>query len=60
MPGLPDAHSGPGFSTLAGLVHYAASNPVDLRTIAQSHQIVTSAARGGVMQRFLRAFRTGY
>ncbi|MBK8628838.1 MAG: cell division protein FtsA [Sphingomonadales bacterium] len=60
MAGLPDAHSGPGFSTLAGLVHYAASDPVDLRTIAPSHQIVTSAARGGVLQRFLKAFRTGY
>ncbi|HMT44084.1 MAG TPA: cell division protein FtsA [Chakrabartia sp.] len=60
LSGLPDAHSGPGFSTLAGLVHYAASDPVDLRAIAPTHQLVTSAAKGGVLQRFLKAFRTGY
>ena len=29
--GLPEAHSGPAFATLAGLVQFAASNPIDLR-----------------------------
>ena len=31
LSGLPDAHSGPAFSTLAGLIIYAQSNPVDLK-----------------------------
>ena len=31
MPGLPEAHSGPAFSTLAGLALFAASDEVDLR-----------------------------
>jgi cell division protein FtsA len=30
LPGLPEAHSGPGFSTLAGLAQFAASNELDL------------------------------
>src|SRR3546814_18825828 len=33
LHGLPDAHSGPAFATLAGLVLYAASDPVDLRDL---------------------------
>ncbi len=31
LGGLPEAHSGPAFANLVGLVHYAASDPVDLK-----------------------------
>ncbi|RPF72065.1 cell division protein FtsA [Aurantiacibacter spongiae] len=31
LKGLPEAHSAPGFATLAGLVLYAAEDPVDIR-----------------------------
>jgi len=31
--GLPEAHATPGFSTLAGLVQYAAADPLDIRAI---------------------------
>jgi cell division protein FtsA len=58
--GMPEAHSGPGFATLAGLVHYAASDPVDLRSFAPSHQMVTRVVGGGLMNRLMAAFRTGY
>ncbi len=58
--GLPDAHSGPGFATLAGLIHYAASDPVDLRAIMPEHQTVHKIAGGGLVQRLLTAFRSGY
>ena len=30
---LPDAHSGPGFATVAGLALYAGSDPLDVRTL---------------------------
>lgn len=58
--GLPDAHSGPGFATLAGLIHYAASDPVDLRAIMPEHQTVHKIAGSGLVQRLLTAFRSGY
>jgi cell division protein FtsA len=58
--GLPDAHSGPGFATLAGLIHYAASDPIDLRAIMPEHQTVHKIAGGGLVQRLLTAFRSGY
>ncbi len=31
ISGVPDAHSGPAFSTLIGLIRYAASDPVDMK-----------------------------
>ncbi len=33
LRGLPEAHSVPGFSTLAGLVMYAAEDPADIRSV---------------------------
>ncbi|UVO54466.1 cell division protein FtsA [Sphingomonas sp. SUN039] len=59
LNGLPEAHSGTGFATLAGLIHYAASDPMDLRSIA-SDQMVTRAAGGGLIKRLMAAFRYGY
>lgn len=58
--GLPDAHSGPGFSTLAGLVHYAASDPIDLRAIMQERQDVIRTERVGLLSKLIAAVRTGY
>jgi cell division protein FtsA len=60
MTGLPDAHSGPGFATLSGLIHYAASDPIDLRAIMPEQQIVHKIAGGGIIERLLTAFRSGY
>jgi cell division protein FtsA len=59
LNGLPDAHSGTGFATLAGLVHYAASDPMDLRSVA-ADQLVTRAAGDGLIKRLMTAFRYGY
>ena len=33
LTGLPEAHSTPGFATLAGLCLYAADDPVDIRSV---------------------------
>jgi cell division protein FtsA len=38
LTGLAEAHLKPGFATLAGLVLYAAADPVDIRTIGPSYQ----------------------
>ncbi|RJF90534.1 cell division protein FtsA [Sphingomonas cavernae] len=60
LNGLPDAHSGPGFCTLAGLVQYAASNPADLRTIVPAHQMVHRVQGSGLIERLMAAFKAGY
>jgi cell division protein FtsA len=60
MTGLPDAHSGPGFATLAGLIHYAASDPVDLRAIVPAGQTVHRMPVGGFVSRMMAAFKSGY
>ncbi len=59
MPGLPEAHSGPAFSTLAGLAQFAASGETDIG--ARFASPVGEARHGGNMfQRLIAAFRTQY
>ncbi len=60
MTALPDAHSGPAFATLAGLAHYAASDPVDLRAAVSSGQTVHRPRGFASMRRLIQAFRTNY
>jgi len=59
LTGLPDAHSGPAFATLAGLTRYAASDPIDLRALsAVRDQTVVKASGSALLQRLLTTFRT--
>ncbi|MFL0357312.1 cell division protein FtsA [Erythrobacter sp. GH1-10] len=44
LTGLPEAHSTPGFATLAGLCLYAADDPVDIRAVGSRYR----EARGTV------------
>jgi cell division protein FtsA len=60
LAGLPEAHSGSGFTTLAGLIHYAASDPIDVRSIMPSEQTVHRVTGRGMIQRLMSAFKTGY
>jgi cell division protein FtsA len=62
LPGLPEAHSGPAFSTLAGLALFAASDELDLRQAVSAQPIAARAAGvgGNLVQRLISAFRTGY
>ena len=60
LTALPEAHSGPGFATLAGLAMFAASDPVDLRAIQPTHQVVTRPSPMAMLQRLMAAFRTNY
>ena len=59
MPGLPDAHSGPAFSTLAGLAQFAASDELDLRGGLAAPGGAEKAS-GNMLQRLIAAFRTQY
>jgi cell division protein FtsA len=56
LPGLPDAHSGPAFSTLVGLTLLAASRPADLRDIGITRTTQRSAS-SGMFQRLINAMR---
>ncbi|HEY0626259.1 MAG TPA: cell division protein FtsA [Allosphingosinicella sp.] len=60
MPGLPEAHSGPAFATLAGLAQFAASNELDLRQVAAPGHAPVKPTGGGVVQRLISAFRSSY
>ncbi len=55
--GLPDPHATPGFSTLAGLVIYAAADPVDIRAIGPSYQPTIRYSGFGLINRVFRAAR---
>lgn len=46
LRGLPEAHSVPGFATLAGLILYAAADPVDIRSVGS--RFTTTHKPGGV------------
>ena len=59
MPGLPEAHSGPAFSTLAGLAQFAASGEIDLR-IGFGPKEAGEKEAGNWLQRLIAAFRTQY
>lgn len=60
LSALPEAHSGPAFSTLAGIALHVASNPVDLRSIVPATQVVHRTGRSAWMQRLVTAFRANY
>ena len=48
LKGLPEAHAVPGFATLAGLVLYAAEDPIDIRSVGSRFQ--TQIRPGGLAQ----------
>src|SRR3546814_20737755 len=51
LHGLPDAHSGPAFATLAGLVIYAASYPVDLPDLPMLAQAIHPPTGSSILHR---------
>lgn len=57
LTGLAEAHLKPGFSTLAGLVLYAAADPVDIRSLPTSYQPTMRYSGLGLMARVYRAVR---
>jgi len=59
LPGLPDAHSGPAFSTLVGLACLASSRSGDIRDIALGTTIGNPAPKG-LFGRLIMAMKGGY
>lgn len=57
LTGLAEAHVKPGFSTLAGLVLYAAADPVDIRSLGKSHMTTIKLSGMGLVHRLFRAFK---
>jgi cell division protein FtsA len=58
ITGLPDAHSGPAFSTLVGLAMLAASGRGDIRDIAGP--VVKPSRNKGMVGRLIDAMKGGY
>jgi len=57
IKGLPEAHATPGFSTLTGLVLYAAADPIDIRKVGRTKQDITRFDKLGLVGRVYRALR---
>jgi cell division protein FtsA len=60
VAGLPEAHSGPAFSTLVGLVKYAASEPIDLQGPFDASEGQHGAPMPGLIERIKRAIRDNF
>jgi cell division protein FtsA len=60
LTGLPEAHGGPAFATLAGLAFYAASDPVDLRAMAPQAQTVHRPGGFQLVRKLIQAARANY
>ncbi|WP_174298966.1 cell division protein FtsA [Sphingomonas bacterium] len=60
LTGLPEAHAGPGFATLAGLAFYAATDPVDLRALSGAPQLVHRPRGLGAFRKLIQAARANY
>jgi len=57
---LPEAHGGPAFASLAGLVLYAAQNPVDLRHMPSAYQQTNKYAGSALIGRLASAMRGNF
>jgi cell division protein FtsA len=60
LNGIPDAHAGPAFSTLVGLIHYAASDRVDLKSGYDLRGDQLSGDMPGLFERIKRAIRENF
>jgi cell division protein FtsA len=58
--GLPEAHAGAAFATLAGLAHHAASDPIDLRALSNNEQTVHRPSASSLFRRLIRTARANY
>ncbi len=57
LTGLAEGHAKPGFATLAGLVLYAAADPVDIRSIRPGYQSAFRYSGFGLVNRVYRALK---
>ncbi|HXD04013.1 MAG TPA: cell division protein FtsA [Novosphingobium sp.] len=55
LPGLPEAYVRPGFATLAGMVLFAAADPVDIRAVGPRYRAGEQSGGMGLLSRIYRA-----
>lgn len=60
LAGLPDAHSGPAFSTMVGLVHHAASERAELKDGYRGPGGSGGHGEGGLIERIKRAIKDNF
>lgn len=60
LPGLPEAHGGPAFTTLAGLALFAASDELDLRRFGDGERTIQKGDGGNMIQRLISLFKSNY
>ena len=57
LTGLAEAHQKPGFATLAGVILYAAADPVDIRSCGPSYQTTMRYSGLGMITKLYRALK---
>jgi cell division protein FtsA len=60
LSGVPEAHSGPAFSTLIGLICYAASEPVDMKSGLELGSDYTGGVMPSLWERITRAIKDNF
>ncbi|MDA0818820.1 MAG: cell division protein FtsA [Proteobacteria bacterium] len=60
LTGLPEAHSTPGFATLAGLCLYAADDPIDIRNVGENRAPISRFGLGLGVGRLMRALKENF
>lgn len=60
LGGIPEAHGGPAFSTLVGLIHYAASDNIDLKSGYDARGDYSAGATLSLIDRIKRAIRENF
>ena len=60
LSGVPEAHAGPAFSTLVGLIHYAAIDHVDLKSGYDLHGEHMPSGMPSLFERIKRAIRENF
>ena len=60
LSGIPEAHGGPAFSTLVGLVQYAASDRIDMKSGLGRGDNYSTGAMPGLFERIKRAIRENF
>lgn len=60
LSGIPEAHSGPAFATLVGLILYAASDRVDMKSGLDRSNDYSSGAMPSLFDRIKRAIRENF
>jgi cell division protein FtsA len=60
ISGIPEAHSGPAFSTLVGLVRYMASDRADLAALLNNDGGIATGSALGIIERIKRVIRDNF